>query len=159
MTSPTPNSETLKTLIVEVRRHRDGRITFRQPPDRYTLFYRVYDQRHQEPRIVIFSLVCPVYLQFNANVPLTAIGFAEMAGGGPVSRHNTPGPCGGCFSLVTGFDGTFATPLIRNQGDPQPQGRHYRFTLWTNRDGDNDVVLTAGIDPQIYNQGDGQDEL
>ncbi len=161
MTSPVPSPETLKTLIVEVCRHHDGRTTFRQPRDWYRDDYRVYDHQHQEPRIVIYPHVCPVHLQFNANVPLTAIGFAEV-GGGPVSKHTAPGPCGGCFSLVYGFNlGEPNTPLILNKGDrDKPQGGRYHCTLWTSGDDGSDVVLTAGIDPQIYNQGDGPgDEL
>lgn len=144
----------MNTLVVEVRHHPDGTTTFHQPPGRNRDEYLV-----RGDQIFIFRNFCPVHLQFVANVPLTAVGFAEVDN--PIPQHSTAGPCGGCFSLETAFKlggGTLATPLILDHGDrDKPLGGRYHFKLWTFGDNGSDVVLTVGIDPQIYNQGDGLD--
>jgi hypothetical protein len=136
----------LKTLIVEIRHHPDGTI-IGQPPPRDRSDYSVRGHLIEIHR-------SPVHLQFNANVPLTAVGFAEA--GQRVGKYTESGACGGCFSLVTAFKlgtGMLATPLILNQGEPV--GARYHFKLWAFGENGIDVELTSGIDPQIYNQGDG----
>jgi len=85
----------------------------------------------------------PVYLQFESNVEITGVGFAEKL---PVQKHHAAGHCGGCFELLTGVVARSSTiPLISNAGD-DPKGG-YHFDLW--REGQ-----PTGIDPRIYNHGE-----
>lgn len=145
----------MKTLIIEIHHHPDG-TTIGQPPlrDRSDCSVRGHV-------IKIHPKSWPVQLQFHANVPLTAVGFAA-AGQHDVGKYTESGSCGGCFSLLTPFElgsGMLATPLILNPGPGPGPGQslsdHYHFKLWAFGENGLDVELTSGIDPQIYNQGDG----
>jgi hypothetical protein len=113
------------------------------PTDRYTI-----GEVDGEPALYISEhLKFPVYLQFDSNVPISGVGFAEEP---PVKIYDKEGDCGGCFSLVDNLDKTEqVSKLIANTGVRPKGGGGYHFDL-------EFAGRASGIDPRIYNHGQPQ---
>ncbi len=93
----------------------------------------------------------PVFLVFEADRPITAIGFATSQN--DLKTYSQKGPCGGdgCFSLEDAIDSkSTKTPWIRNAGRDANSATQFYFMLDF-----ADGKKLFGIDPQIYNQGVG----
>jgi len=99
-----------------------------------------WQDRKKTPRI-------PRVLQFDADVPITGIGFSEC--GDQIEEYKWKGPCGGCFFLRADLAETKNSAYVENWGHRRQHHQTYHFALWleNKRHGDD-------LDPQIYNEGE-----
>jgi hypothetical protein len=113
------------------------------PPEQYTI-----GEVDGEPALYISEhLKFPIYLQFDSNIAITGVGFAEKP---PVEIYEKAGPCGGGFVLVDDLDKTeLVSKLIANPGIQTKDGSGYHFDL-------EFAGQKSGIDPRIYNHGQPQ---
>lgn len=98
----------------------------------------------------------PRVLLFEAEVPITAVGFSECAN--QIEEYKWRGPCGGCFFLTADLTGKETSVSVENWGHQRKQKRcrTYHFALWLNH-----KRHAQELDPQIYNEvepppGDGE---
>jgi hypothetical protein len=140
-----------RVLIVHVD-YRDGETRISKPDGLYEDAYWV---KHDEEGAVVHvnrlegENGFPVAMCFVSNLPITAIGFAEL---GCVPKCTVKGCCGGCFYLREdiGPRPRRETPMILNYGHTPKGGYHFKVWLWKEDGLDHEIA----IDPQIYNQGD-----